>query len=122
MYVRMHSLCTCLCVLAVLHICELLSWSLNQVGSAVTSRAWAGMHPSTIVSVEAPSPVSRHQPSGWVCVLQWLKLRFGLVLRSGKMLFNGKERDKYFSRWVGYVEQFDSHVESCTVREGTVYP
>ena len=40
---------------------------------------------------------------------------------SGSILFNGQERDKYFSRWSGYVEQFDSHEPTQTVREAVEY-
>lgn len=36
---------------------------------------------------------------------------------SGKLLINGKPRDQYFHRFSGYVEQFDSHLPTVTVRE-----
>jgi ABC-type multidrug transport system ATPase subunit len=35
----------------------------------------------------------------------------------GSLLFNGKPRDQYFHRFAGYVEQFDSHLPTSTVRE-----
>ena len=38
---------------------------------------------------------------------------------SGRLVVNNQPKDQYFNRYVGYVEQFDSHVETATVREGT---
>jgi len=36
---------------------------------------------------------------------------------TGTLLINGKPRDQFFHRFSGYVEQFDSHLASSTVRE-----
>ena len=36
----------------------------------------------------------------------------------GKLTVNNQAKDRFFNRYVGYVEQFDSHVETATVREG----
>ena len=35
---------------------------------------------------------------------------------TGSLLINGKQRDQYFHRFAGYVEQFDSHLSTSTVR------
>ena len=37
---------------------------------------------------------------------------------TGDLIFNGKSRNRFFSRISGYVEQFDSHHTLLTVREG----
>ncbi len=37
---------------------------------------------------------------------------------TGEILVNNEAPNKYYERYVGYVEQFDSHVPTCTVREG----
>ena len=36
---------------------------------------------------------------------------------TGQLLINGAPRDQYFHRFSGYVEQFDSHLPTSTVRE-----
>lgn len=35
----------------------------------------------------------------------------------GTVLINGKTKDKFFNRYMGYVEQFDSHMDTFTVKE-----
>jgi ABC-type multidrug transport system ATPase subunit/ABC-type multidrug transport system permease subunit len=40
---------------------------------------------------------------------------------SGDLLVNGRPRDEYFSRFTGYVEQFDSHDGNATVREAVEF-
>ena len=43
---------------------------------------------------------------------------------TGSLLVNNQPKshplNRYFNRFVGYVEQIDSHVESATVREGSL--
>ena len=39
----------------------------------------------------------------------------------GDVLINGKPKDKYFNRYMGYVEQFDSHLSSFTVEEAITF-
>ena len=39
----------------------------------------------------------------------------------GDIRINNKPKDKYFDRYVGYVEQFDSHIETATVREAVTF-
>jgi len=40
---------------------------------------------------------------------------------TGEILINGKERNRYFRRIAGYVEQFNSHMECLSVREALTF-
>jgi len=39
----------------------------------------------------------------------------------GQVLVNGKPKDQYFQRFMGYVEQFDSHMDTFTVYEAVQF-
>ncbi|KAJ7182527.1 ABC-2 type transporter-domain-containing protein [Mycena crocata] len=59
--------------------------------------------------------------AGKTTLLDVLATRTTMGFVSGKMLVNGRQRDKSFQRKTGYVQQQDLHLATATVRESLVF-
>lgn len=57
--------------------------------------------------------------AGKTTLLDVLANRKNIGKVTGTILLNGAPRDKYFHRYIGYVEQNDIHLPSQTVRRLT---